>query len=302
MPVMPAQRLGTVVTLVVLASLAGGPPALAQDAGRFQLTGQVTTHVVAPGDSLTALSARFGVETRTLAADNGIGAKEALPAGRALRIDSRHIVPSALATSPLVVNIPQRMLFHRDLTITGLPVAVGRADWPTPIGSFTIATREENPTWDVPQSILDEARRAGRKHPIRVPPGPNNPLGAFWLGLSQGSVGVHGTIAPSSIYRFASHGCIRLHPDDIAWLFPRVAVGDMVALVYEPVLLAAVDGRVFLEVHTDAYQRATSTLARVRELAVTRGLTDQIDWDAAQRVLRQRHGIARDVTADGARP
>ena len=142
--------------------------------------------------------------------------------------------------------------------MTAIPVAVGRPQWATPRGSFTIVLREENPTWDVPRSILDEARRRGRSHPARVPPGPDNPLGAFWLGLSQGSIGLHGTNAPSSIYSFASHGCVRLHPDDIAWLFPRVAVGDRVELIYEPVLLAAVGAQVFLEVHRDAYQLAAT--------------------------------------------
>ena len=156
--------------------------------------------------------------------------------------------------------------------------------------------REENPTWDVPRSILDEARRRGRTHPVRIPPGPDNPLGAFWIGLSQGSIGLHGTNVPSSIYSFASHGCVRLHPDDIAWLFPRVAVGDAVELIYEPVLLAPVGSRVFLEVHSDAYQLAATTLERVREMALSQGLTDRVDWKAARRAVQLRHGVARDVT------
>ena len=52
-----------------------------------------------------------------------------------------------------------------------------------------------------------------------MPPGPDNPLGKHWLGLSIHGYGIHGTIAPSSIYQFRTHGCIRLHPDDIAELF-----------------------------------------------------------------------------------
>jgi L,D-transpeptidase ErfK/SrfK len=283
-----------VVTLVVLASLAGGPPALAQDAGI--LTGQAVAHQVTRGDTLSSLGARHGVDSRTLAADNGMSITGVLPAGAVLRVDNRHIVPAGDAASRLVINIPQRMLFHMGDVVAGFPAALGRPSWKTPRGSFTVATREANPTWDVPPSILAEARRAGRSHPIRVPPGPQNPLGAFWLGLSDGGIGVHGTTAPASIYRFASHGCIRLHPDDIAWLFPRVAVGDAVALIYEPVLLARAGDRVFLEVHPDPYGLKAPTLARVRELAAARGLTEQIDWAAAARVVGARHGIARDVT------
>jgi len=288
-----------VVTAVVLASLAGVPPGLAQDAGQSRLTGDVRFHGVGRGDTLSTLGARFGVEPRTLAVDNGLAITDVLAAGSRLRIDNRHIVPDALVAAPLVVNLPQRVAFHRNATVTAIPVAVGRPQWATPRGSFTVVLREENPTWDVPRSILDEARRRGRTHPTRVPPGPDNPLGAFWLGLSSGSIGLHGTNAPSSIYSFASHGCVRLHPDDIAWLFPRVAVGDRVELIYEPVLLAAVGAQVFLEVHRDPYQLAPATLERVRELALSQGLTDLVDWEAVRRVVRLRHGVARDVTASG---
>jgi L,D-transpeptidase ErfK/SrfK len=129
-----------------------------------------------------------------------------------------------------------------------------------------------------------------------VPPGPTNPLGSFWLGLDAGGIGIHGTIAPASIYRFASHGCIRLNPDDIAWLFPRVDVGASVAIIYEPVLLARAGDRVFVEIHSDRYERQAPTLARVRELAAAHGVADLVAWTAAARAVRARHGVARDVT------
>jgi L,D-transpeptidase ErfK/SrfK len=289
------------VTAVVLASLAG-PPGLAQDASQVRLVGEVKSHLVSRGDTLTALSARLGVERRTLAADNGLTLTDVVVAGSTLRIDNRHIVPEAMAGAPVVVNIPQRMVFHRNETVTGMPVAVGGPQWATPTGSVTIVTREENPTWDVPRSILDEARRRGRSQPARVPPGPANPLGAFWLGLSLGSIGLHGTNAPTSIYGFVSHGCIRLHPDDIAWLFSRVAIGDRVEVIYEPVLLAAVGSRVFLEVHSDPYRLVAPTLERVRDVAAALGLTKRVDWAAARRVTQLRHGVARDVTAPESAP
>ena len=289
-----------VVTAVVLASLAGVPPGLAQDAGPSRLTGDVRVHEVVRGDTLSSLSARLGVGVRALAADNGLADTAVLRAGSRLHIDNRHIVPAAVAVAPLVVNLPQRMAFHRNAVVTAIPVAVGRPQWATPRGSFTIVLREANPTWDVPRSILEEARRRGRSHPARVPPGPANPLGAFWIGLNEGGIGLHGTNVPASIYSFASHGCVRLHSDDIAWLFSRVAVRDRVEIVYEPVLLAAVGPRVFLEVHRDAYELAPTALGQVRELAVAQGLASRMDWDTAARVVHLRHGIARDVTVAAA--
>jgi len=71
----------------------------------------------------------------------------------------------------------------------------------------------------------------------------------------------------------------------------------MVRTVYEPVLLADVDGRVFLEVHPDVYRRAPISLASVRARAADRGLAGRIDWARAARVVALQHGIARDVTA-----
>jgi L,D-transpeptidase ErfK/SrfK len=277
----------------VASSAAAGPAADA-------LTGAVAPHVVRRGDTLQALAARAGIDVATVVAENGLTNGRALIPGQQLVLDNRHIVPANRAAAPIVVNLPQRMLFLFDHTVAGLPVAVGRRTWPTPLGEFQVATRETDPTWDVPESIRAEARRLGRNLPASVPPGPANPLGRFWIGLTGGAVGIHGTNAPSSIYGAVTHGCMRLHPDDIAWLFARAKVGMTVRTVYEPLLLADIGGRVFLEVHPDVYRRAPLSLAAVRDMAAARGLTARIDWAAAARVVALRHGVARDVTSSGA--
>ena len=278
-----------------------GPTALAwNEPPADALTGAVATRVVQPGDTLLGLAARSGIDVVTVVAENGLTNRHALVRGQRFVIDNRHIVPANRGAAAIVVNLPQRMLFFFDQTVVGLPVAVGRRTWPTPLGEFQVAMRETDPTWDVPASIRAEARRLGRTLPASVPPGPTNPLGRFWIGLTGGSVGIHGTNAPSSIYGAVTHGCMRLHPDDIAWLFPRVKVGMTVRTVYEPVLLADIGGQVFLEVHPDVYRREPTSLAAVQALAASRGLTGRIDWAAAARVVALRHGVARDVTASQA--
>jgi L,D-transpeptidase ErfK/SrfK len=258
------------------------------------LTGGVATYVVARGDTLFSIAARQGVDVETLAADNGLDRRRTLTVGQRLTVDNRHIIATDAAAVDIVINLPQRMLFFNRGT-AGLPVAVGRRTWATPIGDFRVATRETDPTWDVPASIRAEARRQGRSLPVSVPPGPTNPLGRFWIGLTGGAVGLHGTNAPSSIYGAVTHGCVRLHPDDIAWLFPRVQIGMTVRTVYEPLLLADIGGRVYLEAHPDVYRRAPISLAAVRATAALRGLTDRIDWTRAARAVELQHGIARDV-------
>jgi L,D-transpeptidase ErfK/SrfK len=281
---------------VVLVLIGGVSPCVSEERPAVALTGAVTTRLVERGDTLVALAARAGIDVDTLAADNGLTRREPLMVGRRLTIDNRHLVPTGGVAASIVVNVPQRMLFLFDETVVGLPVAVGRRTWPTPLAELRVATRETDPTWDVPASIRAEAQRLGRRLPASVPPGPANPLGRFWIGLAGGAVGIHGTNAPSSIYGAVTHGCLRLHPDDIAWLFPRVKIGMTVRTVYEPVLIVDSGGRVFLEVHRDVYQRAPISLARVRMMASERGLGDRIDWAAAANVVSLRHGVARDVT------
>jgi lipoprotein-anchoring transpeptidase ErfK/SrfK len=97
------------------------------------------------------------------------------------------------------------------------PVAVGKPSTPSPMGTFTIERRVMNPTYSHNGRI--------------VAPGPNNPVGSRWMGLSVHGYGIHGTNAPSSIGKAASHGCIRMAKADLEDLYPQVSVGDTVELI-----------------------------------------------------------------------
>lgn len=262
-----------------------------------QVTGKTFAYEVAVGDSLASVGARHGIDPREIALANGLKTNRGIAPGLTLQLDNRHVVPVVDDEIVLVINVPQRMLFFRgNGTAMAFPVALGRRDWPTPLGEFTVIAKEENPTWDVPPSIQEEMRREGRPVVQRVPPGPSNPLGAFWLGLSLESIGVHGTNAPLSIFRHATHGCVRMHPDDIASLYPLVPVGARGRIVYEPVLLAQTADGIFLEAHFDIYRRNTAdALASIRQSAVAAGISGKIDWAEAAKALQARRGIARPV-------
>ena len=263
-----------------------------------QMAGSVIEYTVAPGETLGGIGARVGVDGSTIASMNRLPRLPKLTVGQVLRVDNRHIVPPGAGTS-VVINLPQRMLFvFEDGTLTeAFPVALGRPTWPTPTGSFSILTKETDPTWDVPVSIQREMEREGKEPLVKVPPGPENPLGDRWFGLSLPGVGIHGTNAAASIYHHQTHGCIRLHPDDIRTLFDQVSVGATGEIIYEPVLLAAVNGRVYVESHRDVYRRSAKPLERLRLSAEQSHLTDVIDWNLAAAVVRDTAGIARDVTA-----
>lgn len=96
-------------------------------------------------------------------------------------------------------------------------VAVGKPSTPSPTGTFTIARRVKNPTYSHDGKV--------------VPPGPGNPVGTRWMGLSIKGYGIHGTNEPKSIGKAASHGCIRMAKKDLEEMYEMVSVGDTVELV-----------------------------------------------------------------------
>ena len=105
------------------------------------------------------------------------------------------------------------------------PVATGQAAWPTPLGRFQIVVKQKNPWWFPP---TQDSWAAGAEP---VPPGPDNPLGTRWMGLSAPGVGIHGTDEPWSIGHSESHGCIRMQVPSAEWLYNRVQVGTPVFII-----------------------------------------------------------------------
>jgi lipoprotein-anchoring transpeptidase ErfK/SrfK len=103
-------------------------------------------------------------------------------------------------------------------------VATGEARYPTPLGQFQIVVKWRNPWWYPPAS--DWAKDAKP-----IPPGPGNPLGTRWMGISSPAVGIHGTPDPASIGYSVSHGCIRMRIPEVEWLFNQVEVGTPVYIV-----------------------------------------------------------------------
>jgi hypothetical protein len=103
-------------------------------------------------------------------------------------------------------------------------VATGQAIYPTPLGQFEIVDKQENPWWYPPDSPWAQGLSP-------VPPGPGNPLGTRWMGLSAPGVGIHGTPDAASIGYSASHGCIRMRIPDAERVFGHVSVGTPVFIV-----------------------------------------------------------------------
>ncbi|WP_239461799.1 L,D-transpeptidase [Occallatibacter savannae] len=96
-------------------------------------------------------------------------------------------------------------------------VAVGKPSKPSPVGTFAIQRRVKNPVYQHEGKV--------------VQPGPGNPVGTRWMGLSVKGYGIHGTNEPKSIGKAASHGCIRMARKDLEEFYEMVRVGDTVELI-----------------------------------------------------------------------
>jgi lipoprotein-anchoring transpeptidase ErfK/SrfK len=103
-------------------------------------------------------------------------------------------------------------------------VAVGQSAYPTPTGNFSVISKVVDPTW-VPPPDAPWAKGA-----LPIPPGPDNPLGTRWIGISSPGVGIHGTNDPASIGYSVSHGCIRMQIPDVEVLFELVYPGTPVSI------------------------------------------------------------------------
>jgi lipoprotein-anchoring transpeptidase ErfK/SrfK len=118
----------------------------------------------------------------------------------------------------------QLTLFNGSTVVRNFGVATGTAQYPTPSGTFSIADMQKNPWWRPPDSDWAKGKKP-------IPPGPGNPLGTRWMGLTAPLVGIHGTPDAASIGYSASHGCIRMHISEATWLFDHVDVGTPVVIL-----------------------------------------------------------------------
>jgi lipoprotein-anchoring transpeptidase ErfK/SrfK len=115
-------------------------------------------------------------------------------------------------------------LYNGAKVVRQFKVATGQAVYPTPLGLFSIVVKWKDPWWYPPASPWAKGEKP-------VPPGPGNPLGTRWMGISSPGVGIHGTPQSGSIGYSLSHGCIRMLIPQAEWLFEHVDVGTPVYIV-----------------------------------------------------------------------
>jgi L,D-transpeptidase ErfK/SrfK len=266
--------------------------------------GRDFTYVVRKQETLKTVGWKTGVNWRVIATDNGLDPKKLLQPGQKLQISTKRIVPKTLADG-ILINIPERTLylFKDGKLLRTYPVGLGMAKkdkiftWHTPTGKFKITSKAKDPTWYVPPLLKKKMKSQGKDVPTVVPPGPGNPLGKFALCTSIGGILIHSTISPQSISKFSSHGCVRMLPSDMKSFFNTVHVNTSGEIIYQPVKVAVSDkGRVFLEVHGDAYKMVPDLESKTKKLLEEKNAADRVDWKKVKSLLRSGNGKVEDIT------
>ena len=203
--------------------------------------------------------------------------------GTAIVLPTQYVLP-AVERRGVILNIATKRLFYFPEVADGeepyvltYPIGIGRVGWETPLGQTTVVSKARDPSWWVPASVRREHAEAGNPLPnvvppmlafynrpqtiqdmidhvvgkvlSVVPPGPDNPLGHRVLKLDMPGYLIHGTNQPYGVGMRVSHGCVRLYPENIEFLYELVGIGEAVTIINEPYQFGTRDGMLFFEAH-----------------------------------------------------
>jgi len=193
-------------------------------------------------DTIADIARRFNLGFDEVARANP-GVDPWLPGeGTRIVLPTQFVLPEA-PHEGIVINVAALRMFYfpkpvkdEPRAVVTYPIGIGKVGWATPIGTTKVVSKRKDPYWTPPASVRKEHAAEGDPLPARVPPGPDNPLGAYAMNLGWASYLIHGTNKPAGVGLRASHGCIRMYPEDIATVFDKIPVGTKVTVVNQPVL------------------------------------------------------------------
>jgi lipoprotein-anchoring transpeptidase ErfK/SrfK len=155
-------------------------------------------------------------------------------AGEAIFVTNVPDKPAKLAIGRIEVDKSRQTVKAFDSSgalIAFFPATVGSEEKPSPGGSFKVMSADRNPTYRYNPEYKFKGVKS--KKPFTIAPGPNNPVGSYWIGLSAEGYGIHGTPNPSKVSKSESHGCVRLTNWDVGLLASNVKKGTPVVFADE---------------------------------------------------------------------
>jgi len=221
----------------------------------YDVIGALATITAREEDTLVDIARRHGLGYHDIVRANR-GVNVWVPGeGTEVTLPTRFVLPPG-PRQGIVLNLPEYRLYYYPEPVDGepayvmtYPISIGRMDWDTPLGATSVISKVRNPSWYTPQSVRDEHAADGRPLPRIVPPGPQNPLGKYAMRLGLPGYLIHGTNRPAGVGMRVTHGCIRMFPEDIEFLFPNVDVKTPVRIINEPVKLGWFGNELVMEVH-----------------------------------------------------
>lgn len=262
------------------------------------VVGKVVHYTVKKKDTLYSIARHFDIGIVAIwTANPDVSTWRPRP-GTVLTIPTAHVLPD-VPHKGIVIDLPALRLFYYpdQQTVMTFPIAIGMKGWETPTGATTVVRKEPHPVWIVPASIRKE------KPDIKpvFPAGPDNPLGQYALHLGWPGYLIHGTDMPYGIGRRASHGCIRLYPEDIEILFKAVKTGTPVTVIDTVYSVGWEGNALFLQVMPSPQQ--ADEIAE-RETFIIHDLPDvygdvyqlagggtKVDWSVIRKAIMWRSGI-----------
>ncbi len=263
-------------------------------------------------DTLSDLARTYGLGYDEIVAANP-GVDPWLPGDKTpILLPTQFVIPD-VPREGIVLNIASKRLFYfpklaadQPQVVKTYPIGIGRVGWETPLGATRVVAKAANPTWYVPVSIRREHEELGDPLPAAVPPGPDNPLGAYVLQLEMPGYLIHGTNRPYGVGMRVSHGCVRLYPENIELLYELVDIGEPVRIINEPFLLGEFEGEIYFEGHEPLEDDTEIPAERLEQLlSAFTGVTvvglSEAEKDHARAIASIGNGVpARIATRDAA--
>ncbi|MEE8220224.1 MAG: L,D-transpeptidase family protein [Woeseiaceae bacterium] len=286
--------------------------------------------------ALTVVAARADETLLDLARRHGLGYEDIVRAnpevdtwlpgeGTEVLLPTRYVLPPG-PRKGVILNLAEYRMYYfpepkdgEPAIVMTYPMSIGRMDWETPLGLTRIISKVRSPTWYPPESVRAEHAADGDPLPRIVPPGPKNPLGAFAMRLGLPGYLIHSTNRPAGVGMRVTHGCIRMFPEDIRFLFDQVSVNTPVRIINEPVKVGWHGDELVMEVHraleivpfeTDSgeitnevlpedllMQPERNILTALTEqfVAATNTRAGELDWERAEDLLERADGIPMPV-------
>jgi L,D-transpeptidase ErfK/SrfK len=278
------------------------------------IVGQVQKTIVGKDDTLPDIARRFDVGYEEMLWANP-GVDPWLPGvGREVVVPTEFVLPVA-PHEGLVVNVAAMRVFYypphkkgEPQMVYTHPIGIGKVGWKTPEGTTKIVSRQKDPIWVVPKSVRDEHAKDGDMLPAQVPPGPDNPLGAFEFRLDWPSYLLHGTNKPYGVGMRSSHGCMRMYPEDIAVFFDLLPIGTKVTVVNQPYVFGWRDGTLYMQAYAvmeddsrDWSKNRKRLLTHLLNPKLQKKITDhdnEIDWQRVGDLAHAPRAVPVPITGD----